>query len=70
MNLNVDGGSFVNLGESSGGDIIRNALGRTITGFAHHYGSAINNIVECKALLDGFRLCRRLGLKNVLVESD
>lgn len=70
MNLNVDGGSCVNLGESSGGDIIRNALGRTITDFAHHYGSEINNIAERKALLDGLCLCRRLGLEDVLVESN
>ncbi|XP_041026987.1 14.7 kDa ribonuclease H-like protein [Juglans microcarpa x Juglans regia] len=70
VKLNVDGGSCGNPGISGGGGIIRDDQGGVVAGFAHNYGHATNTIAECRALLDGLRLCRQLGLRDVLVESD
>ncbi|XP_042964506.1 uncharacterized protein LOC122298703 [Carya illinoinensis] len=70
MKLNVDGGARVNPGDAGGGGIIRDCSGRCIAGFAHHYGVATNTVAECRALLDGLRLCKNLGLHDVIVESD
>lgn len=43
---------------------------RFLGGFAHCYGHATNTIAECRAFLDGLRLCQQLGLRDVLVELD
>lgn len=66
----VDGGSCGNPGMSSGGGIIRDSQGRVLAGFAHFYEYTINTIVECRALLNGLWLCKLLGLRDLLVESD
>ncbi|KAG7979916.1 hypothetical protein I3843_05G155000 [Carya illinoinensis] len=70
VKLNVDGGARNNPGEAGGGGIIRDSRGRCIAGFAHNYGIASNTVAECRALLDGLRLCKQLKFQNVLVESD
>ncbi|XP_042954714.1 uncharacterized protein LOC122291135 [Carya illinoinensis] len=70
LKLNVNGESCGNLGMLGGGGVIWDSQGRVLVGFAHLYGQATNTIVECRALLDGLRLCRSLGLRDLLVESD
>ncbi|KAF5458687.1 hypothetical protein F2P56_022700, partial [Juglans regia] len=70
VRLNVDGGSCGNLGESGGGGVIQNSQGEVVVGFAHSYGHATNTLAECRALLDGLRLCKHLGLRDIMVESD
>ncbi|XP_040992478.1 14.7 kDa ribonuclease H-like protein [Juglans microcarpa x Juglans regia] len=68
--LNVDGGSCGNPGESGWGGIIQNHKGLVEAGFAHSYGQATNTVAKCRALLDGLQLCKQLGLRDILVESD
>lgn len=70
LKLNVDGGSCGNPGLSGGGGIIRDSQGIVIATFAHFYSQATNTIIECRALLDGLRLCHSLGLRDLLVEFD
>ncbi|XP_042974708.1 uncharacterized protein LOC122306346 [Carya illinoinensis] len=58
MKLNVDGGARGNPGDAGGGGIIRDCSGSCIAGFAHHYGVTRNTVAECRALLDGLRICK------------
>ncbi|XP_042944792.1 uncharacterized protein LOC122278673 [Carya illinoinensis] len=67
--LGKDGRGYIS-GDAGGGGIIRDYSGSCIAGFAHHYGVATNTVAECCALLDGLRICKNLGLQNVVVESD
>lgn len=69
VKLNVDGSSRGNPSESGGGGIIRDSRGNVMAG-AHYYGQATNTIAECRALLDGLWMCRQLGSRDILVESD
>lgn len=69
--LNVDGGSAGNLWPSGGGGgVVWDHHSRVLVGFARHYGHAANTLSECRALLDGLKMCRNLGLRNILVELD
>ncbi|XP_042948589.1 uncharacterized protein LOC122281287 [Carya illinoinensis] len=72
IKLNVDGGACTNLREAGGGGVIQDSNGSCIAGFAHCYGYATNTVAECRALLDGLRLCKQLRfqIQSVLVESD
>ncbi|KAG2663975.1 hypothetical protein I3760_16G057900 [Carya illinoinensis] len=70
VKLNVDGGACSNPGEAGGGGVIRDSNGKCIARFGHHYRTATNTVAECRALLDGLRLCKELRFQDVLVGSD
>lgn len=70
LKLNVDGGCCGNPRAAGGGGILWDSNGDVVVGFSHYYGQATNNIAECKAVLDGLRLCKQLRLRDVLIESD
>ncbi|XP_042951060.1 cytochrome c oxidase subunit 5b-1, mitochondrial-like isoform X2 [Carya illinoinensis] len=50
--------------------IIRDDRGNVVAGFAHSYGHSTNTVAECRAFVEGLRLCKQLGLRNIFVESD
>ncbi|XP_035546597.1 ribonuclease H-like [Juglans regia] len=70
VKLNCDGSCRGNRGNSGGGGIIRNWNGLVKGAFSAHYGVGTNSGAEMKAILDGIRLCKRLHLSNVIIESD
>lgn len=63
--LNMHGSSYGNSGASGEGGVIRDAQGRVLAGFSQFFGHANNTIVECRALLDGLRLCHEMGLRDI-----
>ncbi|XP_058092655.1 uncharacterized protein LOC131239114 [Magnolia sinica] len=70
VNLNVDGSSRGNQGESGGGGVCRDSHGRFLFAFHRYYGNATNTITEAQVMVDGIILCSKLGYSNVEVESD
>lgn len=41
-----------------------------LVGYASYYGTLSNMVAESRALLDGLHLAQKLGIKNVMIESD
>jgi ribonuclease HI len=70
LKLNVDGSSIGNPGSAGGGGILRDSKGRCWAGFSRHYGNCTNMAAETRALLDGLRMCRDLGIRDIIVETD
>ena len=50
--------------------IVRDDTCCVLGGFAHCYGQATNTIVESRAVIDDLRICKQLGLRNFVIESD
>lgn len=68
--LNIDGFGKRNPGSADGRGIIRDHRGEMIKAFAKFYGQCTNNVAEAYAILKGIKICSRLSLFNVVVESD
>ncbi|KAF2323065.1 hypothetical protein GH714_033114 [Hevea brasiliensis] len=70
LSLNTDGVVSGVDGLASDGGVIRDLNGQWIAGFVANFRKAYVEVAEFKALLEGLRLARSLGLKNVFVQSD
>ncbi|KAI9170044.1 hypothetical protein LWI28_021597 [Acer negundo] len=57
-------------GSSGGGGVIRDDVDTVWVGYSAHFGHGTNNGTELRAITEGFMLCRRLNLFNVIIESD
>ncbi|XP_058111811.1 uncharacterized protein LOC131255132 [Magnolia sinica] len=70
VKLNVDGSALNNPGSCGGGGICRREDGNMIFAFSSGYGQGSNNSAEFFSIYKGLSICVRLGLRQVLVESD
>ncbi|KAF2323049.1 hypothetical protein GH714_033023 [Hevea brasiliensis] len=70
VSLNTDGVVSGVDGLASDGGVIRDLNGQWIAGFVANFRKASVEVAEFKALLEGLRLARSLGLKNLFVQSD
>lgn len=68
--LNFDGASHGNPGIAGIGGIIHNWNGKMISKYARPIKPTTNNMAECKAILEGLKLCKQLGLTKVEIEGD
>lgn len=68
--LNAVGCSLGNSGPSGEGAVIRDDKGHMVAAFSKTYGEGTNTKAEVLGVLDGLKLCNRLGLEKVEVESD
>ena len=68
--LNFDGAYQGNLGEIGIAYIINNESGIWIVERAKSINSTTNNIVELKALQEGFSICSKLGLSKTIIKGD
>ena len=70
LKLNSDGCSRGNPGESGGGSVLRDDKGRVLWAQADSYGVTKNMVAECRALLQGLKLCAASGVASVDIEVD
>ncbi|KAK0606889.1 hypothetical protein LWI29_005714 [Acer saccharum] len=70
IKLNCDGSCRGNPGNTAGGGIIRDSNGMVKGAFSTHYGDGTNDGADLKAIVDGIRLCKKLHLVNIIIESD
>ncbi|KAG6729530.1 hypothetical protein I3842_01G032600 [Carya illinoinensis] len=68
--LNCDGSCRGNPGNTGGGGIIRDSHGLVKGAFSTYYEYGTNNSAELKAIVEGVRLCKRLHMNNIIIESD
>ncbi|XP_012835531.1 PREDICTED: uncharacterized protein LOC105956232 [Erythranthe guttata] len=66
--LNTDGSSTAE--ECMGGGIVRDSEGGIVASFSKYFGVGTNNFAEFSAVVHGLRLCKLLGLSQIIVESD
>ncbi|XP_012842530.1 PREDICTED: uncharacterized protein LOC105962752 [Erythranthe guttata] len=66
--LNTDGSSTAE--ECTGGGIVRDSEGGIVASFSRYFGVGTNNFAEFSAVVHGLRLCKLLGLSQIIVESD
>lgn len=66
--LNADGCSLGNSGTSGEGAVIDK--GHMVAAFSKTCGEGTNTKAEVLGIFDGLKLCNRLGLEKVEVESD
>jgi ribonuclease HI len=68
--LNFDGASRGNPGLSGIGCIINNEDGQWLLKRAKLINPTSNNLAELEAVLEGIKLCLKLGLTKVIIEGD
>ncbi|GLU14821.1 hypothetical protein SLE2022_313680 [Rubroshorea leprosula] len=68
--LNIDGSYNHEMASTSAGGLIRDTIGRWISGFIVNIGSASVLLAELWGLREGLRLCRALNLTHVVAEMD
>lgn len=68
--INFDGASRGNPGKSGIGCIIKKDTGKWIVKRASYIKNMMNNLVELRALQEGFRLSIKLGIKRIIIEGD
>ena len=68
--LNFDGASRGNPGQSGIGCIINNEDGKWILKRAKLIKPTSNKLAKLEALLEGIKLCIKLGLTKVIIEGD
>ncbi|XP_058070898.1 uncharacterized protein LOC131219930 [Magnolia sinica] len=70
LKLNIDGSSRGNPGESGGGGVCWDHLGRFIFAFHKHYEFSSNTSAEARAMLDGLNICAEMSLQNIILKTD
>ncbi|KAF2289288.1 hypothetical protein GH714_034137 [Hevea brasiliensis] len=68
--LNTDGSLPNSGGIACGGGLIRDSNGRWIKGFKVVFGKTLVLGAELWSILEGMKLAKSLGLKDIIVESD
>jgi ribonuclease HI len=68
--LHADGASRGNPGPSAVAAIISLPSGEELASVAKRIGCATNNVAEYRAVIEGLRLARDLGVRNVAVRVD
>ncbi|XP_057819172.2 uncharacterized protein LOC131032236 [Cryptomeria japonica] len=70
VKLNFDGAFHGNLEQAGIGCSVHNWESKEIAILASPIGIKTNNWAELMALVEGLHLCRRLGVKNLVIEGD
>jgi uncharacterized protein len=68
--LYVDGGSRQNPGPAAIGFLIYDDSAKELARGSEQIGNATNNVAEYRALLEGLRTAKNLGIKKIVVLSD
>ncbi|XP_043694140.1 uncharacterized protein LOC122644825 [Telopea speciosissima] len=70
VKLNVDGACRGNPDLGGGGGIIRDRQGEVLVAFSNFYGPCTNSLAKLRALRDGLKLCKVMGLMDEVVNYD
>lgn len=70
VTINVDGSCYRTIGKAACGGLLRDQTGSWLGGYTFNIGCCTVEEAEAWGVLQGFQAAARIGLQNIIIESD